>query len=116
MCDEWLNNFKNFYDWAISNGWQKGLTIDRLNSSGNYEPSNCEFVTRAENSRRMIRNNPTFGCFNGNSFLTLDKVSEIRKRLLLKESGAKIARDFKVHRKTIYNIRDNKSWKIEKEI
>lgn len=29
MCDEWKNNFKSFYDWAISNGWEKGLQIDK---------------------------------------------------------------------------------------
>lgn len=111
MCDEWKNDFKKFYDWALANGWEKGLTIDRKDSSGNYEPVNCEFVTRSENSRRMALNYPKFGEFNGNSVLDADKVKEIKRRLLLKESGSKIAKDFGVYRKTIYNIRDNKSWK-----
>jgi hypothetical protein len=48
VCDAWLD-FRNFEPWAIQNGWQKGLTIDRTDNDGNYEPSNCRFITRAEN-------------------------------------------------------------------
>lgn len=49
MCDEWLYSFKNFYDWCISNGYRKDLEIDRIDNDGNYQPSNCRFVTRSEN-------------------------------------------------------------------
>lgn len=44
MCDEWLNDFKVFFEWAITNGWEIGLKIDRINNNGNYEPQNCRFV------------------------------------------------------------------------
>ncbi len=44
VCDEWLNNFMNFYNWSIENGYQDNLTIDRIDVDGNYEPSNCRFV------------------------------------------------------------------------
>ena len=50
ICEEWRNNFLSFYNWAISNGWQKGLTIDRKNNDGNYEPNNCHFIPMIENS------------------------------------------------------------------
>lgn len=53
ICDEWKNDIKAFYLWSIENGWKKGLTIDRINSKGNYEPSNCQFLTRKENSEKM---------------------------------------------------------------
>ncbi len=46
---EWLNNAKVFIDWALLNGWKKGLQIDRTNNDGNYEPSNCRFVTAKAN-------------------------------------------------------------------
>jgi hypothetical protein len=52
ICDEWLRNKNSFFIWAINNGWTLGLCIDRINNNGNYEPSNCQFVTRSTNSRK----------------------------------------------------------------
>jgi hypothetical protein len=56
VCKEWEESFQNFFDWANKNGYVEGLSIDRLDSSQNYEPSNCEWVTVSENSRRMNAN------------------------------------------------------------
>ena len=53
ICDEWLNDFGKFYDWTINNGYKEGLTIDRINNDGNYEPSNCRWITRAEQNRNQ---------------------------------------------------------------
>lgn len=44
VCSEWLN-FENFKDWALSNGYHHDLSIDRINSDGNYEPLNCRWTT-----------------------------------------------------------------------
>lgn len=57
VCHEWYNDFKIFYDWAICNGWQKGLEIDRRNNDGHYEPGNCHFVTPPVSMRNTRRNN-----------------------------------------------------------
>lgn len=50
VCKAW-NEFINFRDWALENGYAPNLTIDRKNSLGDYEPSNCRWITLADQQR-----------------------------------------------------------------
>ena len=60
ICDKWKNDFEEFYEWAIKNGYvenalHKSCTIDRINNTGNYEPNNCRWVdmkTQSNNRRK----------------------------------------------------------------
>lgn len=56
ICQEWLDDFKAFYDWSMANGWKKGLQIDRIDNDGNYCPENTKFSTPKENSRNRRTN------------------------------------------------------------
>jgi len=53
LCEEWFKNFKSFFDWALSQGWKCNLTIDRVDPLKDYAPSNCRFITKSENTRRV---------------------------------------------------------------
>lgn len=55
ICEEWLKSFENFYNWAIGNGYKDDLTIDRIDVKGNYEPKNCQWITRSENTKKSWR-------------------------------------------------------------
>ena len=56
MCQEWQDDFLNFYNWALANGFEEGLTIDRINNDGNYEPSNCRWVDMKHQGRNRRTN------------------------------------------------------------
>lgn len=55
VCEEWQKS-KNFLDWALKNGYKKGLTIDRIDTSKGYSPDNCRWVTMKEQTRNTSRN------------------------------------------------------------
>lgn len=60
ICDEWLNDYSKFEEWAFANGFDDNLSgkensIDRIDVNGSYEPSNCRWVTMKEQSRNTTK-------------------------------------------------------------
>lgn len=56
VCDEWIHDFRAFAEWSLNNGYADDLYIDRIDDNGDYEPSNCRWVTKMVNNNNK-RNN-----------------------------------------------------------
>lgn len=59
ICDEW-KDYLVFKDWAMSNGYKEDLSIDRIDNSGDYEPSNCRWTNyyiQNQNKRKIVSTN-----------------------------------------------------------
>jgi hypothetical protein len=86
VCDEW-NDFLTFYNWANSNGYENGLSIDRIDNNGNYEPSNCRWTTQKiqSNNRRnsfyITHNGETKTLAQWMDIYTNVKYATVNKRL-----------------------------------
>lgn len=56
VCNEWQEDFCLFQKWALNNGYKEGLSIERINVNGNYEPENCKWIPTSEqylNTRKI---------------------------------------------------------------
>lgn len=100
VCKQWINDFRTFEKWALKNGYNDDLTIDRIDNNGNYEPSNCRWITRAEQNRNK-RNN-VYITYNGN-------------KILLKDYAKENNIDYKyLHSKYLRNKRKNINYELSK--
>lgn len=55
VCDEWANNYIPFQDWALKNGYKKGLLLDRIDNNKQYCPKNCRWATRFQQNNNTRR-------------------------------------------------------------
>lgn len=108
VCEEWENSFETFYDWATGNGYSDTLTIDRKDSSGNYEPSNCRWLTLEENSGRSRKGRKGNNHENGGGN---KRLIEYRGR---KQSIAAWSRELGISYPTLYKRLIIQKWSIEK--
>lgn len=101
ICDKWLL-FENFYDWAIKNGYKEGLSIDRIDNNGNYEPSNCRWTTQKEQNSNK-RNN-VFIDYKGKTYT----LSELARNVGINRKTLKRRIDTLTNKEDIY-VNENRS-------
>ena len=94
ICEEWLNDFSEFYDWAINNDYSDELSIDRINVFGNYEPENCRWST----DKVQFNNKRT------NKYITINGVTK---------TVSEWAEEYNIGSKTLL-YRINNKWETDK--
>lgn len=97
MCEAW-QDYAKFFEWAVSNGYAENLTIDRTDCDGNYEPSNCRWITIQAQMR------------NKRGGLTEASVSEIKAMLKSGDSHRVIAEKYMVDVGRIGAISSGRNW------
>lgn len=96
ICEEWATDFEAFYNWAMENGYQEGLSIDRKDNERGYYPDNCRWTTRKKQNRNTRKNR--YITYKGYTHT----ISEWEEMLLLG--------------KNVLRMRLEKGWSIEKAI
>jgi hypothetical protein len=100
VCEEWLGDRSKFFAWALANGYEDGLTLERRDVNGDYEPSNCTWVPFIEQSFNRRTNQ-----------LTKEQVITIRERLVAGEDHHDLATEYGISRAVLYHVRAEKTWK-----
>lgn len=94
VCEEWLHSSDAFVKWALENGWKEGLTLDRIDVNGNYEPKNCRWITRSEQA--LNKRNTIF-------------ITYKNQKLTISQWSVKTGLSY-----TVINTRRHKGWSPEK--
>lgn len=93
ICGEWVENYWNFQEWALSSGYDSNLTIERKDNDKGYSPSNCHWVNMAAQARNK-----------SNVTLNFAKAEEIRELDKLGVSTKTIAEKYNISPKTVRSI------------
>jgi len=106
VCDEWRNDIKVFYNWAIGNGYKKGLELDKDKLASTkpgklYSPKYCSFITHAENNQ-----NKKTTKLNWNSINEIRNIKLLIPTIKLKELGEA----YNISSSYVSAILKNKKW------
>lgn len=99
VCEEWKNFTNSFIKWAWENGYQDGLSIERIDNTKGYNPENCKWIEKKYQARNSSK-----------AKLTIEQV-KIIKANTKKLSYSELAKLYNVNKTTIASIIKNKTWK-----
>lgn len=75
ICTEWLNDYVSFKKWAINNGYQENLTIERKDFDEDYCPENCEWISMSQQQRNKSNNRVM--TYNGESKILIEWAEQL---------------------------------------
>ncbi len=75
LCKEWRENPSSFCEWAMANGYDDSLSIDRIDNNGNYQPSNCRWITLAK--QQTNKRNNVLLTYNGKTQCIAEWIREL---------------------------------------
>lgn len=104
VCEDWLV-FDKFHDWALKAGYEKGLSIDRIDPDKGYSPDNCEWIPLRENynyKRKYLDRPTSTRKLSKNDVLFIHSHPEASPTTLGELLG--------VNRRTIWNVRSGATW------
>lgn len=96
VCDDWLYSFVSFYNWAMSNGYKQGLSIDRIDNDKSYYPENCRWITSHEQNQNQ-----------SSTKLSQDQIGVIRND---PRTNADLSKVYGVNASTISRVRTGFTW------
>lgn len=76
VCEEWRDNFQAFFDWSMSNGYADDLTVDRIDSNGDYAPENCRWADKFQQANN--RSNNHFLTYKGKTMTMMEWSQELQ--------------------------------------
>lgn len=79
VCEEWSQSFPAFRMWAECNGYAPGLTLDRIDNDGNYDPCNCRFADMRTQSNNKRNNHFVTICETTHTISEWSRISGISK-------------------------------------